>query len=229
MTALKANTKPFQTVETSLYVTATSGLTLRVKPSADASIIKIIPYGAKVFVLGDRGCYGDINIGWVSGSWLLVEYNRNKGYVFDGYLIPFEVSTSNVGQFTSEKNLVTKITEWADKEISTVTCPDTLFTDYVTEVYQENKGNSYKKIISDNYEIIELRLKDIRIMDAYFLIKNMITGEDAKLVFEENTKYYNNERKELIKIKSQVPNQILIEKNENGIICIIVKAERLRS
>jgi hypothetical protein len=71
------------------YVIAASGLKLRQKPSANAGVIKSVPYNSEVVVLENHA--GEENYQYtdaegISGSWLKVKVGADIGFLFGGYV-----------------------------------------------------------------------------------------------------------------------------------------------
>lgn len=82
-----ANTKklPPTNVETYLYVTAPSGLSLREYDNLQSDKIARMPYGTKVKVLQAEG-KTTMKISGIPGAMDQVEFNHKKGFAFNGYL-----------------------------------------------------------------------------------------------------------------------------------------------
>lgn len=68
------------------YVAAKSGLSMRDKPDAKATVIGKIPYGTKITI-----SYGDIvniNTEGMEGAWAKVTYSGKTGYIVNSYVFP---------------------------------------------------------------------------------------------------------------------------------------------
>lgn len=82
-----ANTKelPPTNLETYLYVTAPSGLSLREYDNLQSDKIAKMPYGTKVKVLKVEG-KTTMKISGIPGAMDEIEFNHKKGFAFNGYL-----------------------------------------------------------------------------------------------------------------------------------------------
>ncbi len=71
-----------------LYVTATSGLSLREFDNLNSEKLAVMPYGTKVKLkLIEEN--ETMNVGGIKGGMHQVEYNNKTGYAFNGYLSEF--------------------------------------------------------------------------------------------------------------------------------------------
>lgn len=82
-------------------VVSPAGLKMRKQPNPKSEQVGMIPYGKKVKVVSrTRTAYASNGI---VGNWILVEYNRVKGYVFDGFLsrlaAPDRDNYSDLGEY----------------------------------------------------------------------------------------------------------------------------------
>ena len=68
-----------------LYVTATSGLSLRAHSNLHSDKLARMPYGTKVKVLTQEP-NPTMNVGGIKGGMNEVEFNHKKGFAFNGYL-----------------------------------------------------------------------------------------------------------------------------------------------
>jgi hypothetical protein len=71
-----------------LYVTASSGLSLREFNNLNSERIGKMPYGTKVKVIAPEKNL-TMNVGGISGGMNEIEFNRKKGFAFNGYLSKF--------------------------------------------------------------------------------------------------------------------------------------------
>lgn len=65
-------------------VTAPSGLSFREKPELDAKLLATVPFKERVLTCSQTE--GKLTVGEVQGFWRPVQYEGQKGYMFDGYL-----------------------------------------------------------------------------------------------------------------------------------------------
>ncbi|MAP55751.1 SH3 domain-containing protein [Altibacter sp.] len=71
-----------------LYVTASSGLTLRQHDNLNSEKLAVMPYGTKVKVISEEK-ETTMTVGGIKGGMHQVEYNQHTGYAFNGYLSRF--------------------------------------------------------------------------------------------------------------------------------------------
>ena len=80
--------KETETTPDFLYVTASSGLTLREHNNLNSEKLGVMPYGTKVKVIAPED-EETMNIGGIKGGMHQIEYNQKTGYAFNGYLSKF--------------------------------------------------------------------------------------------------------------------------------------------
>jgi hypothetical protein len=73
--------------QTTFYVAAKSGLSMRDKPDAKATVIGKIPYGTKVNV-NYPGDIVNISTEGITGAWATVTHGGKTGYIVNSYLFP---------------------------------------------------------------------------------------------------------------------------------------------
>lgn len=71
-----------------LYVTASSGLTLREFNNLNSEKLAVMPYGTKLEVLSEEA-NNTMTVGGISGGMHEVAYNNKTGYAFNGFLSKF--------------------------------------------------------------------------------------------------------------------------------------------
>lgn len=84
---ISLNVAAQNTAQTILYVAAKSGLSMRDKPDAKATVIGKIPYGTKVTV-SYPGEIVNISTEGITGAWATVTYSGKTGYIVNSYLLP---------------------------------------------------------------------------------------------------------------------------------------------
>ncbi len=106
-----------------IYVWALSGLNMRKLPDAQSEKMVALPYGTKVTVQSNIGIIvahevEEFKNFKVKGVWLLVKYDDQEGFIFDGYMSQLIAPQKNVDNylFTYLKKSVGKIgkTEFID-------------------------------------------------------------------------------------------------------------------
>ena len=73
---------------TEKYIAAKSGLNMRSNPSKSASVVSLIPFGAKVKIEKSEG--DEIFLDGRYGKWVNVKYGNKTGWLFSGFLCDFE-------------------------------------------------------------------------------------------------------------------------------------------
>jgi len=68
-----------------LYVTSTSGLSLRAYANLQSEKLAIMPYGTKVKIISSE-LNPTMKVGEISGGMDHIEFNHKKGFAFNGYL-----------------------------------------------------------------------------------------------------------------------------------------------
>jgi len=81
-----------------LYVTASTGLSLREHANLQSEKIAVMPYGTRVIVIAPEENL-TMKIGEINGGMDEIEYNQKKGFAFNGYLSRY---------FSPEKGISTK-------------------------------------------------------------------------------------------------------------------------
>lgn len=71
-----------------MYVTASSGLSLREFPNLQSEKVAVMPLGTKVKIINAEG-KTTMNVGGIYGAMDEVEYNNKKGFAFNGFLSKF--------------------------------------------------------------------------------------------------------------------------------------------
>lgn len=74
-----------------LFIAAKSGLNIREKPSTDAEVVTLVPYGTGVQVVKDDAAPVPMTAEGLKGKWVKVQYDEKTGYAFDGFMISHPV------------------------------------------------------------------------------------------------------------------------------------------
>src|SRR5688572_14837123 len=75
------------TAQLNVYVSAKTGLSMRDKPDAKATVIGKIPYGTKINVNYPEEIV-NINTEGMEGAWGKVTFGGKTGYIVNSYLMP---------------------------------------------------------------------------------------------------------------------------------------------
>ena len=123
-----------------LYIASFNGLNLRSEPSTSGSILRQIEYGNYVELLESTGIPFETN--GFQGEWIEVIYEDQKGFLFDGFLLPVEAPGFNPAA---------KLPEYFNEQLYPI--------DY--EIYQKNINNTgneladWATISEEDFEIQE--------------------------------------------------------------------------
>ena len=223
ITTILASPHPIFEEGQQLFVVAQSGLSLRTGAGSHHELITIIPYGEIVQILAEDSIIVEDRIDWISGRWIAVHYDGDIGYVFDGFLSPLALPIHEFEKSQSGLDLIYPLESWVSVHLHPISKPDTVSTDYsdqITQVYesgdvliQMNAGNLYK---------VKLELKDVRLMDAYHLLKSMLNDKYEIDHFEKTTLFLADDGQELERIKINLDDPIDIRYTRDGQVIISI-------
>lgn len=156
-----------------LYVTASTGLSLREYANLQSDKIGLMPYGTKVKVITIEGT-PTMNIGGIKGGMDEIEFNHKKGFAFNGYLSKF---------FPPERDISAK--GYAD-ELQEV---------YKSVMYSESIGGT----VSEPTNTETLVLPTNQWHEAYYIAKELFfipsefkfpnqKGKDLKVIKDKKPK-----------------------------------------
>lgn len=209
-----------------LYVVAQAGLSMRAEAHAGGELITIIPYGELVQVLEHSDSLHTQRIEWVDGHWTPVHYEGHVGYVFDGYLSALSLPIHEFEKTQEELDLIYPLESWVGVHLHELGSPDTVITDYydqVTQVYEG--GDKLTRMNAGNLYKLKLSLKDVRLMDAYHLLKSMLSHRYEVDLFQQATLYLASEDDHLTRIKVQLDNPIDIRYERDGQVLITITSQ----
>jgi len=215
-----------QNIGSELYVTAQSGLHMRTTPDAYANSLKVIPLGDKVTVLSQADSIASQKINWVTGNWVLVEHEGDKGYIFDGYLSTLATPMYEWEMCQLDMDMIYPLEQWSEINHMTVST-DTVSSTHITKVTDTYmNGNKLVKINAGDIYKIELHLKDVRIMDAYHLLQNMLEDKTRVNLFKNESIFIEeNFNSDLKRVKIKLDNPIDIRKLSNGDVKISIYSQ----
>jgi hypothetical protein len=75
--------------ESSMYVSAKAGLSIREKPDVNAKVLDKIPYGTNVVLKESSEEAKRVSTEGLTGYWKKVTYNNKTGYIVDTYLFHY--------------------------------------------------------------------------------------------------------------------------------------------
>ncbi len=227
MSGASATTHPTFKEGEQLFVVAHSGLSLRAKPGSHQELITIIPYGEVVQILKPDSILLQENINWVSGQWVPVHYDGHIGYVFDGYLSPLTLPSYSFEKTQSDLDLIYPLESWVGVHLHAIGGQETITTDYynqVTQVYEF--GDHFTRMNAGNLYKVKLKLTDVRIMDAYHLLKSMLNDKYEVDHFEKSSLFLTNEGNDLHRIKIQLDNPVDIRYTSEGDVLITITSQK---
>lgn len=175
-----------------LYVHALNGLKLRQEPSLKAPVITVLDYGEPITLLGSTPADAPFNIGYTVGKWVHVDVNGIDGYVFDGF-----ASSLPIPDVMPHTEYLTTLLEQYVHHNFTVVSADTIERSnemddrfHVKFNYQFEDNVRFKYNAYWSNESAKLEIPNIRIMDAYHLVKELLTvgesGFTGELIFKVN-------------------------------------------
>ncbi len=209
-----------------LYVIAQSGLHLRTSPDVHANSVKVIDHGEQVLVLDQPDSLGSQRVDWVTGSWILVEHEGDEGYIFDGFLSMLNVPTYEWEKCQLDLDMIYPLEQWAEVNhfLARTDTSEGTFITKVTDRY--TNGDKLVKINSGDIYKVEMYLKDIRIMDAYHLLQNMLDDKPRVRTFHNESIFIEaNDSAELQRIKVKLDNPVDIRKLTDGTIKISIYSQ----
>jgi len=178
---------------TYLYVTASTGLSLREHANLQSEKLAVMPYGTRVKVIASEE-KPTMVLGGIKGGMDEIEFNHKKGFAFNGYLSKF---------FPPEKGISTK--GYADE----------LKENFPEVIFTETKGGTASKPTNTK----TLLLPDSNLHEAYYIAKQLFNfpnefeypiekGKKTQIIKE---KKYNNDR---------WTSELQITRKENAIVKI---------
>ena len=215
---LTGNTNPEQEKSN---VIAFSGLKMRSAPSTKAKVIDIIPFGESVSLIENTDSL--LTVEWLNGQWSKVNYQGMEGYVFDGFLTHLPIPTQEFELTQSDLDLAYPILGWAENNYDYVYEPDTVERmELIKHIQYLENDIVLTRIESDYYFKSILEMSDVRIGDAYNLIRSMLLTKSERSVFEENSVFISNDLGEVDKIKINIDSPVEIRKTGENRIKISV-------
>lgn len=206
-----------------LSIVAPSGLSLRDAPSQMGRVLDIVNFGEEVTVINSSEvvCKSE-KIEWVTGEWILVNYQGQEGYMFDGYLTDLPLPQYEFEIAYNDMDLIHSLDSWVNYHFDMNLEPDTIVQNdevYKTVFYFDN-NQKLIKTDEEGYFRMDIYLSDIRIMDAYHLLLNMLPSSAEMATFKNKSVFIEDHDGNLETIKVNLDNQIVISKTRSGQIRI---------
>ena len=206
-----------------LNVIATSGLNMRIEPNGSSLTLKTIPFGAQVKVLSsDYECLETQDIGWVTGTWIKVDFEGDQGYVFDGFLSP--LSTPEKKNFVEyEESFIILMHNWVHDNYKSSLAPDTISSETSYTIRTDfGKELRYEQQLYQQGYRSRLFFSNVRVMDIYHLLKGFCNDSDNIEAFENQSLFIKNKNGHLNSIKIYNENYIEIRQLKNGLIRLTI-------
>lgn len=206
-----------------LTVVAHSGLKLRVAPSADASTLKIIPYGEEVSVIhsSESTSLSD-RINWLDGQWIEVEYEGVRGYVFDGFLSHLPIPASEFEQIQADFIVALPLESYIhsrlliDEEVDTLKSGDS----FNKCIFQDPSGIYMATTEDEFYYEVEVIIPDTRISEIYTLLLSMAESRFERQMLLDNSVFIEGQDGQVKEIRIKGGAATTIKKMENDKIQI---------
>lgn len=144
------------------------GLSIRDRPSAQASVISKIPYGEKLILVN---AYDDtvslVNEG-MTGNWNLVEYKGKKGYVAGMYLLDFPPPAANVKSMIDYLNQLSA-PAGAALVVTKGKYGDEIYSQYKKQLYKNGFEYCSAVYYESNYN--HYFLLDVTLQQAFIIVR----------------------------------------------------------
>ncbi len=205
-----------------MNVSAHSGLNMRTVPGAHGQVIMTIPYGAAVTMVNDEMELGfEERIDWVDGRWILVEYDGEIGYVFDGFLTQHNVPTE-VDEFSCEDiDLSEPLESWMKNNFKSQAAPDTIMGSNVVSISNSFiEGHSFKEKDKEYHYEVVAELQQTNVMEAYHLLYNMLISRPEKLSFVQHSTFVEDREGKISRVKVDIEYPIHIKQLPNQTVAI---------
>ena len=211
---------------TQLYVVANSGLTLRMEPHKNSESLGIVDYGSVVEVLTQPDSVENYErLNWVDGKWLFVEYDGVTGYMFDGYLSDLPMPIYEFERCQLDFDFIYPLESWVDVNLGESET-NRVEAGLLTRITQEFIGG--EKLVrsqkEDSYKL-ELYINDIRLMDAYHLLQNMLDTKLRLETFKSESTFIEDREGDLYKVKIDLDNPVEIRKLKSGDVKITIRSD----
>jgi hypothetical protein len=149
----------------------------------------------------------------MEGNWTKVSYQNIEGYVFDGYLTSLPVPTEDFELTQNDLDLAYPLLAWAEHNFDYVLEPDTIERADKIKLIQYLENDIVLSREENDYAFkSELELTNVRLGDAYNIVKSMLLTKREREVFEENSVFISNRQGEVDRIKINLSSPVEIKK-----------------
>ena len=134
------------------YVSATTGLNLRLGPDKSSKLISVIPFGTKVTV--EKSEDKEIFLDGRYGKWMNIKYGNKTGWVFGGFLCDFEPDTiiKHATDYYMKKYNENELSSNSEESDEKISIKDILGNYIVLEVPPLYEDQSYSGNVAWRYD-----------------------------------------------------------------------------
>lgn len=219
----QGNTEPQQEAKT---VIAFSGLKLRTAPNMDSKVLKVIPFAEKLIVES----YGStlLSIEWLEGRWAKVSYEGRKGYVFDAFLTSLPIPFNDYELSAGDGDLSYTLLSWLENNYRLTAKADTVeYNNHIKTVQQHAGGITASIKESPHAFQIRVELPDIRVGDAYNLLKSMLKTKSERERFENSALFISEPDGSIDQIKIEAEAPVEIRKTNSGVEIVVTSYQHI--
>lgn len=202
-----------------LQVVAQSGLKMRAHPGTQSQVLTIIPYHSRVSIvqnelyLPQKG-----NVGYVEGEWKYVQYDDYEGYVFDGFLSPLPLPKHEFERTQFDLDLIYPLESWMEYHQRVIVSNDTVRSPLYTKILLKySNGSRMEKMNTDQYYSLKVFLPDVRLMDVYHLLGDMLSTKTEWQKFNDKTLFVANKEGIVDKINIDLQEPVIIRTFPDGV------------
>ncbi len=204
------------------FVTAFSGLKLRVSPGSQGQVLKVIPYGESVEIMEVSDVQQRIE--WLEGNWIKVSYLGIEGYVFDGFVTTMVLPEDDVELSNEDSDLTYPLLAYIEKNHNLMSMPDSTVRHNTQKVGYQYDNISLNTEESRYHFKVVSEFENIKLKDAYNLMRSMLLTKQERQEFERQTLFIKNRDGVVDNIKIGIENPVQIKKSKNGNVKITVTA-----
>jgi len=193
--------------QTTQYVAAKAGLSLREKPSVTAAVLEKIPYGTKISFAEDTAQWVTIITENINGFWRKVNYNNKTGYVADCFLFPAPPPKAGI---TNLKAYLAQLSIPFGNKLVVKSDPDNLMNEGGWEIQKQlyKNGSEWHHYMGYEYGSNTYFIPDFTIQQAFILLRLLPEFKevvDASTIFPlEDKTFKKGEQEYSIKVEKEV-------------------------
>jgi hypothetical protein len=199
-----------------LKVIAFSGLKLRTSPDMNGKVLKVIPFGEKVFLKERQN--KSLTVEWLEGQWALVEFEGKSGYVLDAFLTSLPIPMNDYELSQSDADISFPLLSWVEHNFKLIAKTDTVENQMYTKIVQHfEKGITVSRKEGPHAYQLVVEIPGIRLGDAYNLSRSLLLTKLERKLFEESSVFISNESSTVDKVKIDLDAPIEIKKLNGGV------------